>query len=1457
VSFVYGYNGGISKLDSHHPVRCVRGDLKLFTWYLDSDSDGYGDPSGTTISSTQPSGYVSNNTDCNDSSVTEFPGQIWYEDADGDGYTSGATEVSCTKFGSTYYAESELIGTSVEIDPDDADFYVYYGQTRPVAVIVSPSDNSVFSGASTITFQGTGTDNEEGTLSGTSLIWTSDIDGQIGSGVTFGTELSIGTHIITLTATDSSGATGTAIVSVYVNDIIANSLGMTFNLIPAGTFTMGSPLDELGRYSDETQHEVTLTQSFFIQTTEVTQQQWYDVMGSNPSSFSGCSDCPVETVSWYDAQNFIETLNLSESGVTYSPYRLPTEAEWEYACRAGTTTAFYTGDITVTDCGLESNLNGMGWYCYNSGGEPHPVVQKVPNAWGLYDMYGNVSEWCFDWYESDLGSSAVTDPAGTFSGSERVVRGGFWGSFTQNCRSADRLWHDPSGVISGLGFRLVRNDTTLLPDTGQILSYTDTWGEDSDYLINPPSYADNGNGTVTDNVTGLMWQQEDDDIFRDWSSAVTYCENLPFGGHSDWYLPSRRELISIVDYGTYLPAIDEGFFPNTNSSLYWSSTTYASSTSNAHSVSFGTGSVNFRGKSNYAYVRCVRGGQETTASNFTDNGNGTVTDNITTLMWQQEDDDTTYTWEEALTYCEDTLTLAGYSDWRLPNIKELESIFDEGQFSPAINETYFPNTNSSRYWMSTTYASGTSYAWNVYFDNGYVNYNHLKSEYSYVRCVRGGLKLFTWYLDSDADGYGDPSGTTISSTQPSGYVSNNTDCNDSSVTEFPGQIWYEDADGDGYTSGATEINCEKYSDTYYAESELSGTSVEIDADDTDPYVWPGQTRPVAVIVSPSDSSRFSEVSTITFEGTGTDTEDGSLSGTSLMWTSDIDGLIGFGAAFTAELSIGTHIVTLTATDSSGATGTAFVSVYVYDIIVNSLGMIFNPIPAGTFIMGSPLDELGRFSGETEHVVTLTQSFFMQTTEVTQQQWYDVMDSNPSSFSGCSECPVENVSWNDAQDFIETLNQSESGVTDWPYRLPTEAEWEYTCRAGTTTAFYTGDIIQTGVTTVDPNLDEAGWYGYHYNTTREISGTTIVAQKVPNAWDLYDMHGNVYEWCSDRYGDYPTSPVTDPAGPDTGSYRILRGGCWGCTAQTCRSAFRTYAVPALEAYSVGFRLVRNDTNLLPDTGQTQSYTDTRGEDSDYTINPPSYTDNGNGTVTDNVTGLMWQQDDSGTTRDWSSAVTYCEILSLGGHSDWYLPSRRELMGIVDYGNYDPAIDGAYFLNTNSLYYWSSTTTASSASGAWSVDFYGGGVYAYDKSYYSHYVRCARGGQESIASNFTDNGDGTVTDNITTLMWQQGQSGKITWEASITYCETLSLSGCTDWRLPNIKELESIVDIESFSPAIDFTYFPSTGPDSYWSSTSSFASNPTTYAWDVSFSYGNIRNTTAKFNSSYARCVRGGQ
>lgn len=216
-----------------------------------------------------------------------------------------------------------------------------------------------------------------------------------------------------------------------------------FVKIEPGEFLMGGPPDEEGRFDDEVQHRVMITKAFELQTTPVTQSQYEVVMGVNPSRFKGENN-PVEMVSWNDAQEFIKRLNAGQTKYTY---RLPTEAEWEYAARAGTSGPYPFN----TD-----ELDAYAWYDKNSDGKTHPVGQKKPNAWGLYDMHGNVWEWCQDWYRP-YPARAANEPQGPSIGSRRVIRGGSWGGYPRYLRSARRRSFGPGLRDDGVGFRLVRS----------------------------------------------------------------------------------------------------------------------------------------------------------------------------------------------------------------------------------------------------------------------------------------------------------------------------------------------------------------------------------------------------------------------------------------------------------------------------------------------------------------------------------------------------------------------------------------------------------------------------------------------------------------------------------------------------------------------------------------------------------------------------------------------------------------------------------------------------------------------------------------------------------------------------------------------------------------------------------------------------------------------------------------
>ena len=228
------------------------------------------------------------------------------------------------------------------------------------------------------------------------------------------------------------------------------------------------------------------------------------------------------------------------------------------------------------------------------------------------------------------------------------------------------------------------------------------------------------------------------------------------------------------------------------------------------------------------------------------------------------------------------------------------------------------------------------------------------------------------------------------------------------------------------------------------------------------------------------------------------------------------------------------------------------------------------IPAGTFLMGSPDNERGRSDGDgpQRHVV-ITRPFYMSIHEVTQEQYEAATGGNPSHFRRGSTDPVDGVSWDDAVTFCETLSR---GMTK-TIRLPTEVEWEYACRAGTRTAYSWGNSWKQGVCNAENhpkgrnnNVPEFRRRGL------PVDSTMPVGTFKPNAWGLYDMHGNLWEWCSDWKGSYADADTRDPEGPSSGEYRVLRGGAWICVPRGCRSSCR-YGLPGEWGYDfVGFRVV---------------------------------------------------------------------------------------------------------------------------------------------------------------------------------------------------------------------------------------------------------------------------------------------
>jgi hypothetical protein len=282
-----------------------------------------------------------------------------------------------------------------------------------------------------------------------------------------------------------------------------------------------------------------------------------------------------------------------------------------------------------------------------------------------------------------------------------------------------------------------------LPDTGQTGSYTANPGEDSDYLIYAPFFLNNVNGTVTDTVTGLVWQQSDGGEMT-FENVKLYCDTLTLGGFTDWRLPDAQEAFSILNHQFTNPATDPAVFSLTTAGYWWTSETQANDTTVVWITNAGGGIGNHpkaetvsAGGIKYFHVRAVRSpiAPVSLPSRFTNNFNGTVTDELTQLTWQQFAYNDSLSWEQALLYS-DTLSSNAYYDWRLPNIKELQSLSDETKLNPSVDTVYFSGFTTGNYWSSTSVSNLPQNAW--YYNSQFgITSHHAKTAMHRIICVRG------------------------------------------------------------------------------------------------------------------------------------------------------------------------------------------------------------------------------------------------------------------------------------------------------------------------------------------------------------------------------------------------------------------------------------------------------------------------------------------------------------------------------------------------------------------------------------------------------------------------------------------------------------------------------------------------------------------------------------------------
>ena len=934
--------------------------------------------------------------------------------------------------------------------------------------------------------------------------------------------------------------------------------------------------------------EVTLTKGYWLGKTEVTQAQWEALMEGNPSNFKG-PDRPVENVSWDDAMEYCRKLTERERSAGRLPdgyeYTLPTEAQWEYACRAGT-----TGDYSGT-----GNLDDMGWYMDNSESQTHPVGQKRPNTWGLYDMHGNVSEWCRDWKGGYPGGT-VTDPIGPPSGSDRVYRGGCWSGVAAYCRSARRDWCGPGLRDYGLGFRLAlapqvspdgvsSSQASGVRGDGQALSRSEgrpgAEGGASpkvsererlrfvgsllkghspairraalerllaandpavaptvaaEYNVVEPGLRAQIVKTIrrvfNDDVSQIadMMKAGDQtsafacgldvlkDVLRDGSesvrsAAVDLLAGLPnFGG-----LPALREAVARGGSGSEVAV-------RAVRDLDWRK---ADQERRAVEIAEEKRMAG-------AFVAQMSGNSESLGYQVPANGPGMVWIAPGTFAMGSETGDVD---EKPVTQV--TLT-NGYwlgktevtqAQWQ--TVIAGNPSFSKGEDKPVETISWDDAMEYCRKLTERECSAGR-------LPDGYEYTLPTEAQWEYA-CRAGTtgdvaveLDAMGWYADNSGNAT-----HSVAQKQPNAW----------GLYDMHGNVWEWCRDWHGnYQGGSVTDPTGPYSGSLrVGRSGAWGSTTRDCRFASRNRLVPGwrrnnlgfrlalakqdlflssEERAQCKRVAEQEQARRAEEAEETRQRAAQQAEGFRQDEQKPVERSRLEAFV---------------------TDQGGNAETLG-----FRIGQNGPEMI--GIPPGSFAMGNAIG--GKDERPVTHVA-ISQPFWIEKTEVTQSQWEALMEGNPSEKKGV-DLPVDTVSWEDAMKYCRKLTERERATGRLPegyeYTLPTEAQWEYACRAGMTGEYTEDDV------------DAMAWHG---NNSRD--GTNPVGQRKPNAWGLYDMLGNVLEWCRDWYGAYPGGSVTDPMGPLSGTLRVVRGGEYSDWPRNYGSARRFNYGPGTAEKSLGFRI----------------------------------------------------------------------------------------------------------------------------------------------------------------------------------------------------------------------------------------------------------------------------------------------
>ncbi len=1013
--------------------------------------------------------------------------------------------------------------------------------------------------------------------------------------------------------------------------------------IAPGTFTMGSPVGEADRDDDdddERQHSVTITRAFCMKATEVTQSEWQTVMGSNPSRFSNCgANCPVERVSWEDAVGYANALSrrggLPEcyAGSTFTGlgcrgYRLPTEAEWEYAARAGTAGATY------------GNLDSVAWYPANSGSATHPVGQKQPNAWGLYDMLGNVWEWTGDWFGAYSGETS--DPAGAPAGPDRVWRGGSWFNINRETRVALRGIATPDVHNGHLGFRLVRTAPSRSKSVDAVSGAAAVCSSAGITGVCPKGYVSIAPGAFIMGSPETESGREANETQRSVTITRGYCMKATEVTQAEWY--------SVMGYD---PSLHKDCGPDCPvEKVDWNQIiTYTNELSRREGLTECYEGSAFAGLACTGYRLPTEAEWEYSARAGTV---GSAYGDLNAVAWYEAN-------SEKMLHRVGTKqpNAWGLYDmlgnvWEWTGYGQDLSITDSSSaIDPIGDPGGFARGTRGGSTFDIPRAARRSYSWTS-MSASLLGFRLVRTVTR--SCDALPLNATAGVEARGADGWRECEPTNCVATfhpERGACVKDTRACVPLPANTRAGtQSW---------NSGTIEYdscNATACSASYHVESGVclsdtrscaiangkgrekyaSGKWGKCKLTDCEPAYHAER----GACLSDTEGCDIAN-------GTGTKTHAAGAWGECRVLDCNAGYHLESGACLSdtrtcstlpANATAGTQ--TWTGSDYGTCSATACVSGYEVNMRACSLGLSvgtactlnaecasgycatgptgtangrcaptgMNYIPAGTFTMGSPGGELGQDTDETQHSVTLSRAFFMGQTEVTQGQWKALSGgtTNPSNFSTCGDnCPVETMDWYAAVAFANARSAAEgltscytltgcadatngwkdgihtsctaatfTGLNCTGYRLPTESEWEYAARAGTTTATYGGNLSATtdcvtlngtGGFAAGTALGSLAWYDCN-----AASRTQAVGGKSANSFGLYDMLGNVWEWTGDWYNTYPAT-VTDPTGPITGSTRVVRGGSWYGNARDARAASRNAGTPGLRYDNLGFRLSR--------------------------------------------------------------------------------------------------------------------------------------------------------------------------------------------------------------------------------------------------------------------------------------------